>query len=52
MNCLLTDTGLSELKALSRLTYINLRGNKVTAAGVADFQKALPECRVEWDGLP
>ena len=45
-----SDAGLSELKTLSRLNYINLIGTKVTAAGVADFQKALPECRIEWDG--
>ena len=48
--CQLTDVGLLQLKALSRLNYINLKGTKVTAAGVADFQKALPECRIEWDG--
>ncbi|MFO1002753.1 MAG: hypothetical protein U0936_20685 [Planctomycetaceae bacterium] len=48
--CQLTDVGLSELKTLSRLNYINLIDTKVTAAGVADFQKALPECKIVWDG--
>lgn len=46
-----SDAGLSELKTLSRLNYINLMGTQVTAAGVADFQKALPECRIEWDNI-
>ena len=45
-----SDAGLSELKVLSRLNYINLMGTKVTATGVADFQKALPACKIEWDG--
>lgn len=49
--CQLTDVGLSELKAMSRLSYINLRSTKVTAAGVADFQKALPKCRIDWDNI-
>ena len=27
---------------------LNLRGTKVTAAKVAAFKKALPECKIEW----
>ena len=50
VHCEFTDRGLSELKPLQQLKYLNLQGTKVTAAGVADFQKALPECRIDWDG--
>jgi hypothetical protein len=50
LRCELTDVGLLELKSSQKLKYINLRGTKVTAAGVADFQKALPACKIEWDG--
>ena len=50
VHCEFTDLGLLELKSLQQLKYINLRGTKVTAAGVADFQKALPECKIDWDG--
>ncbi len=50
VQCEFTDSGLSELKSLQHLKYINLQRTKVTAAGVADFKKALPECRVDWDG--
>ncbi|OWU64407.1 MAG: hypothetical protein CBB60_009970, partial [Armatimonadetes bacterium Cent15-Ar3] len=46
----LTDRGLSELQRLGKLTHLNVRGTKVTAAGVADFQKARPDCKIEWDG--
>lgn len=46
----ITDKGLSELKGLQNLKAIHLRGTKVTAAGVADFQQALPDCKIDWDG--
>jgi serine/threonine protein kinase len=46
----LTDRGLLELQQLKKLTLLDVRGTKVTAAGVADFQKARPECRIDWDG--
>ena len=28
---------------------MDIRGTKVTAAGVADLQAALPKCKIEWD---
>lgn len=45
----ITDKGLSELKALENLKTIDLCATKVTAAGIAELQKALPDCKIEWD---
>ena len=45
----ITDAGLTELKRLKRLTLLRLPGTKITAAGVADLQQALPKCKIEWD---
>ena len=47
-----SDTGLPHLKALKNLHTLGLTGTKVTAAGVADLQKALPKCDIEWGGAP
>ncbi|MGC3966049.1 MAG: hypothetical protein QM775_01360 [Pirellulales bacterium] len=44
-----TDGGLAQLAGLPRLTYVNVKGTRVTAAGVAALQKALPNCKVDWD---
>ena len=41
-----TDTGLQSLKSLSELTMLSLRGLNVTPQGVADFEAALPKCKV------
>lgn len=48
-NSPLTDAALPELKQLKGLVILHLFGTKVTAAGVADLQKALPNCKIEWD---
>ncbi|MCE9564231.1 MAG: protein kinase [Planctomycetes bacterium] len=45
-----TDAGLAQFKGCEDLAYIFLKGTKVTKAGVADFAKAIPGCRIEWDG--
>ena len=45
----ITDAALPELKQLKGLTMLRLLGTKVTAAGVADLQRALPNCKIEWD---
>ena len=46
----LTDAGLKDLAKLQNLQYVNLYDTKVTEAGVAELQKALPKCRIshEW----
>lgn len=40
---------LSPLKDVQTLAGLNLRGAKVTAAGVAALQQALPKCNIIWD---
>jgi hypothetical protein len=46
----ITDIGLEQLTHCRQLTFLNLRRAQVTAAGVAAFQKAVPQCIVVWDG--
>jgi len=46
-----TDAGLLHLTALDKLVELNLSRTKVTAGGVAELQKALPKCKIEWDAL-
>jgi Leucine-rich repeat (LRR) protein len=44
------DAGLEHLKGLTKLGTLNLLNTKVTAQGVTDLQKALPDCKIDWDG--
>ena len=39
--------GLVHLKGLTRLETLTLGGTKITEAGVAELQKALPNCKIE-----
>ncbi len=43
------DDGLEHLTALKKLGYLSIHKTKVTAAGVAALQKALPKCVIAWD---
>jgi Leucine-rich repeat (LRR) protein len=43
----ITDAGLVHLKALNNLTHLHLEGTKITAAGMAELQKALPNCEID-----
>jgi|GEM_PF-1435586 hypothetical protein len=45
----ITDRGLAHIAKLSSLQSLDIRQTKVTAAGVARLQKALPRCKIEWD---
>ncbi len=45
-----TDAGLKELAGFKALQTLNLKNTKVTAAGIDELKKALPKCRIEWDG--
>jgi len=45
-----TDAGLEKLKRHPRLTALILGGPKVTEAGIKDFAKAVPRCKITWDG--
>ena len=42
----ITDAGLVHLKGLTGLQTLGLGSTKITDAGVADLQKALPNCRI------
>lgn len=44
------DNALKEITKLSQLKSLDLRGTKVSANGVGELQKALPQCRIVWDG--
>jgi hypothetical protein len=45
-----SDAGLAHLKDCNNLTGLNLQMTKVTAAGIDELKKALPKCKVIWDG--
>jgi hypothetical protein len=45
-----TDAGLVHLTGLKALQQLDLRGSKVTEAGVKKLAATLPKCRIEWDG--
>ena len=42
----ITDKGLKEVAKLKLVNFLNLRNTKTTEAGVAELQKALPNCRI------
>jgi hypothetical protein len=46
----LGDEGIKHLEGLKNLESIDLRQTKVTAAGIDRLQKALPKCKIDWDG--
>jgi eukaryotic-like serine/threonine-protein kinase len=45
-----SDTGLSRLADHKSLTDLHLKETKTTAAGIDGLKKALPKCKIEWDG--
>ncbi len=45
-----TDAALAQLEKTKTLTVLRAMSTKVTAAGVAKLQKALPGCKIEWNG--
>lgn len=45
-----SDAGLARLAGLDKLTEWNVTGTKVTAMGVGGLGKALPKCKITWDG--
>jgi hypothetical protein len=42
----ITDAGVVHLRGLTKLQRLDLDYNKVTDTGVADLQKALPNCKI------
>ncbi len=50
-----THTKVSDLvplKSCRQLTMVRIGSTQVTAAGVADLLKALPNCKTDWSGVP
>jgi serine/threonine protein kinase/formylglycine-generating enzyme required for sulfatase activity/Leucine-rich repeat (LRR) protein len=45
-----TDAGLADLAGLRQLTELDLTRTKVTPSGVEGLAKALPKCKITWDG--
>jgi serine/threonine protein kinase len=45
-----TDAGLVALAENAALSAVDVRKTKVTANGTAGLAKALPQCRIAWDG--
>ncbi len=47
---LIDDTAIPNLKLLTQVRILYMQGTKITAAGIAELQKALPKCAIFWDG--
>ena len=45
-----SDAGLAHFKDCKGLASLDVKKTKVTASGIAEFSKALPQCKIEWDG--
>ena len=45
-----SDADLACFKDCKNLTELHLQKTKVTAAGVEELKKALPKCKIAWDG--
>jgi hypothetical protein len=43
----MTDKGLAYFKGCENLVELEQRGSKVTKAGLDDFRKALPKCKID-----
>lgn len=45
-------TDLSPLRTCQKLQRLQVTGDKVNAADVQALEKAMPQCKIEWDGAP
>ncbi len=45
----LTDAAVEPLSGFTKLKKLVVKNTKVTAAGVAKLQQALPKCKIVWD---
>jgi hypothetical protein len=46
----MSDAGLAYFKDCKNLAQLYVQKTKVTAAKIEELKKALPRCRIEWDG--
>jgi len=46
----ITDTGLAHFKDCKNLKELDVRATKVSAAGIEPLAKALPQCKIVWNG--
>jgi hypothetical protein len=46
----MTDAGLAHLTGVDKLTSLYRAKTKVTTQGVEGLAKALPRCKIQWDG--
>lgn len=46
----LTDAELKHIKGLTELRHLYFEGTRVTEQGINRLRKALPKCRIVWDG--
>jgi len=44
------DAGLAHFKDCKNLTALKLQQTQVTAAKIGELKKALPKCKIQWDG--
>ncbi len=51
-NTQVSDAGLAHFKDCKGLAQLDVRKTKVTAAKIEELKKALPRCKIEWDGEP
>jgi serine/threonine protein kinase len=49
-NTRITDAGLLHLRECDSLLYLDVKGTQVTSAGVEALNRALPQCKVYWNG--
>ncbi len=49
-NTKLTDTGLAHFMKCTKLTTLSVKNTKVTLKKLQEFQTAVPNCRIEYDG--
>ncbi|HEX7377402.1 MAG TPA: LamG-like jellyroll fold domain-containing protein, partial [Pirellulales bacterium] len=48
----ISDRGLKHLSRLGTLKHIGLNQTRITAAGIADFKRSLPSCRLVFEPSP
>lgn len=44
------DAGIRHLEGLTKFTELELRKTKADAASIEKLHKALPQCKIAWDG--